>query len=65
MIMQQFRNPKEMGEAIVSACESLVEEMVQNAFDGMIARSPRLRSRFALLCRAQSVVSERTCSKST
>ena len=63
--MQQPRNLREIGEAIVSACESLGEEMIQKAFDGMIARSPRWRSRFALLCRAQSVVSERTCSKST
>ena len=64
--MQEPRNLREIGEAIVSACESLGEEMIQNgAFDGTIARSPRWRSRFALLCRAQSVVSERTCSKST
>ena len=38
---QQPRNLRELREAIVSACESLGQEMIQNAFDGMIYRAQR------------------------
>ena len=38
---QQPRNLRELREAIVSSCESLGQEMIQNAFDGMISRAQR------------------------
>ena len=38
---QQPRNLRELREAIVSACESMGQEMIQNAFDGMISRAQR------------------------
>ena len=38
---QQPRNLRQLREAIVSACESLDQEMIQNAFDGMISRAQR------------------------
>ncbi len=39
---QQPKNLRHLREAIVSACESLADqEMIQNAFDGMISRAQR------------------------
>ena len=38
---QQPRNLRHLREAIVSACESLDQEMIQNAFDGMFSRAQR------------------------
>ncbi len=38
---QQPRNLRHLREAIVSTCESLDQEMIQNAFDGMISRAQR------------------------
>ena len=47
---QQPRNLRHLREAIVSACESLDQEMIQNAFDGMISRhmSPEHKGAFRL-----------------
>ncbi len=38
---QQPRNLRHLREAIVSAGESLDQEMIQNAFDSMISRAQR------------------------
>ena len=38
---QQPRNLRKLREAIISACESLDQGMIQNAFDGMISTARR------------------------